>query len=101
MAISAAEVKTLRTRTGAGMMDCKRALADAEGDAERAIELLIRACGFSAIFFVFSIFVFVVGSGAEFIVNRLDIGQFLFSTEDQSEGMNAFVNKRKADWKGQ
>ncbi len=48
---------------------------------ERGIELLIRACGFSAIFFVFAIFVFVVGSGAEFILNRLDFGQFLFSTE--------------------
>lgn len=48
---------------------------------ERAIEVLIRACGFSAIFFVFAIFVFVVGSGAEFIVRRLDVAQFLFSTE--------------------
>jgi elongation factor Ts len=38
--ISAADVKTLRTQTGAGMMDCKRALTDAEGDSERAIELL-------------------------------------------------------------
>ena len=49
--------------------------------AERVIELLIRACGFSAIFFVFAILVFVIGSGADFIVHRLDIGQFLFSTE--------------------
>ncbi len=48
---------------------------------ERAIEMLIRACGFSAIFFVFAIFVFVVGSCAEFIVHRLDIGRFLLSTE--------------------
>ena len=40
MAISAAEVKALRTQTGAGMMDCKRALADADGDAARAVELL-------------------------------------------------------------
>ena len=40
MAISAAEVKTLRTLTGSGMMDCKRALTDADGDTERAIELL-------------------------------------------------------------
>jgi elongation factor Ts len=38
--ISAADVKSLRTQTGAGMMDCKRALADAEGDPERAIEIL-------------------------------------------------------------
>jgi elongation factor Ts len=38
--ISAADVKALRTQTGAGMMDCKRALSDAEGDSERAVELL-------------------------------------------------------------
>jgi elongation factor Ts len=38
--ISAADVKSLRDRTGAGMMDCKSALAEAEGDVERAIELL-------------------------------------------------------------
>jgi len=33
-------VKELRERTGAGMMDCKRALVDSEGDTEKAIELL-------------------------------------------------------------
>jgi elongation factor Ts len=38
--ISAGVVKTLRERTGAGMMDCKKALADAGGDADRAVELL-------------------------------------------------------------
>jgi elongation factor Ts len=38
--ISAAQVKELRDRTGAGMMDCKRALQDADGDVERAAELL-------------------------------------------------------------
>jgi len=38
--ITAADVKALRDRTGAGMMDCKKALTDAEGDAERAIEIL-------------------------------------------------------------
>ncbi|HWY17409.1 MAG TPA: elongation factor Ts [Solirubrobacteraceae bacterium] len=38
--ISARDVKALRDRTGAGMMDCKRALTDAGGDLERAIELL-------------------------------------------------------------
>jgi elongation factor Ts len=38
--ISAAQVKELRERTGAGMMDCKRALQDTDGDIERAIELL-------------------------------------------------------------
>ena len=38
--ISAADVKALRDQTGAGMMDCKSALAEAEGDMERAAELL-------------------------------------------------------------
>lgn len=38
--INAQAVKTLRERTGAGMMDCKRALADAAGDSERAADLL-------------------------------------------------------------
>ena len=38
--ITAVAVKSLRDRTGAGMMDCKRALAEAEGDEERAIDLL-------------------------------------------------------------
>ncbi|MEK6251216.1 MAG: translation elongation factor Ts [Actinomycetota bacterium] len=40
MTVSSAEVKTLRDRTGAGMMDCKAALAEAEGDMDRAIEIL-------------------------------------------------------------
>src|SRR5256714_4261690 len=38
--ISAALVKELRDRTGAGMMDCKRALQDPNGDMEAAIVLL-------------------------------------------------------------
>jgi len=38
--ISAKDVKALRDRTGAGMMDCKKALSDAEGDVEKAIEIL-------------------------------------------------------------
>jgi elongation factor Ts len=38
--ISAAAVKDLRDRTGAGMMDCKKALADAGGDLEKATTLL-------------------------------------------------------------
>ena len=37
--ISAGSVKELRDQTGAGMMDCKRALADAGGDVKRALEL--------------------------------------------------------------
>jgi elongation factor Ts len=39
-AISAADVNKLRQMTGAGMMDCKKALTEAEGDFEKAIEIL-------------------------------------------------------------
>ena len=39
-AVNAADVKALRERTGAGMMDCKAALEQSGGDAEKAIELL-------------------------------------------------------------
>lgn len=38
--ISAKDVKALRDRTGAGMMDCKKALSESEGDIEKAIEIL-------------------------------------------------------------
>lgn len=38
--VSAADVKALRERTGAGIMDCKAALAEAGGDVDKAIEVL-------------------------------------------------------------
>ena len=40
MAITANDVKELRERTGAGMMDCKRALTEADGNMDKAIEIL-------------------------------------------------------------
>lgn len=40
MAISAQDVKKLRDMTGSGMMDCKKALAEADGDFDKAIEVL-------------------------------------------------------------
>ncbi|MCU0332280.1 MAG: translation elongation factor Ts [Ignavibacteriaceae bacterium] len=40
MAITAAQVNDLRQRTGAGMMDCKRALEEANGEVQKAIEIL-------------------------------------------------------------
>jgi elongation factor Ts len=40
MGISAADVKQLRDRTGAGMMDCKRALTEAGGDMDEAVKIL-------------------------------------------------------------
>lgn len=47
MNITASMVKELRTKTGAGMMDCKEALADSNGDFEKAVEYL-RKKGMSA-----------------------------------------------------
>ena len=40
MGIDAKLVKTLREKTGAGMMDCKNALVDSEGDLEKAVDYL-------------------------------------------------------------
>ncbi len=40
MAIKAQDVKTLREATGVGMMDCKKALVEADGDFDKAIEIL-------------------------------------------------------------
>jgi len=40
MAITAAQVNELRQKTGAGMMDCKKALTEANGDFDKAIEIL-------------------------------------------------------------
>ena len=38
--ITAADVKALREQTGAGMMDCKNALTEADGDMDKAVEIL-------------------------------------------------------------
>src|SRR6266851_516290 len=38
--VTAAAIKALREKTGAGMMDCKKALIEADGNEERAIEIL-------------------------------------------------------------
>lgn len=40
MAITASQVKELRDKTGSGMMDCKKALVESDGDLEKAIEIL-------------------------------------------------------------
>lgn len=40
MAVTMAEISKLRTMTGAGMMDCKNALTEAEGDFDKAIEII-------------------------------------------------------------
>ena len=43
-AISAGDVKKLRMQTGAGMMDCKKALTENAGDFEKATEVRRRCC---------------------------------------------------------
>lgn len=48
MAITASMVKELRERTGLGMMECKKALVDSDGDIELAIENLRKASGLKA-----------------------------------------------------
>ena len=40
MAITAADVKNLREKTGAGMMDCKKALNETDGDFDKALDFL-------------------------------------------------------------
>ena len=40
MAITAQQVNELRKKTGAGMMDCKKALIETDGDLEKAVELI-------------------------------------------------------------
>ena len=48
MAISASVVKELRERTGLGMMDCKKALVEVDGDIDAAIEVLRKSSGMKA-----------------------------------------------------
>jgi elongation factor Ts len=47
-AVSASMVKELRERTGLGMMDCKKALVEVDGDIDAAIELLRKSSGMKA-----------------------------------------------------
>ena len=61
--ISASLVKELRDRTGAGMMDCKRALEEANGDLEAATRLL-REKGMT-------IFVAILGLGVLVLIHEL------------------------------
>ena len=47
-AFSASMIKDLRDRTGLGMMECKRALAESEGDIDKAIDDLRKSSGIKA-----------------------------------------------------
>lgn len=42
MAVTAALVKELRELTGSGMMDCKKALVETDGDIDKAVDWLLR-----------------------------------------------------------
>jgi Translation elongation factor Ts len=42
MAISAKLVKELREKTGAGMMDCKKALTETDGDIDKAVDFYVK-----------------------------------------------------------
>ena len=42
MAFTASDVKTLRERTGCGMMDCKKALTEADGDMEKQSKCFVK-----------------------------------------------------------
>ena len=44
MNITAKDVNELRKKTGAGMMDCKKALQESNGDVEAAIDFLRKKC---------------------------------------------------------
>ena len=48
MAFTAKDVKDLREKTGCGMMDCKKALAESDGDMDKAVEYL-REKGLAAV----------------------------------------------------
>ncbi len=58
---------------------------------EFAIEMLIRACGISAVVFVFGIFFFVIREGWPFLVGDLNLGEFFGSTQWYPDSMS---NKR-------
>lgn len=66
---------------GRGLVGRTRLRRAAGGVAEKAIELIIRVCGVSAILFVFAIFFFVAREGAPALFGNVSIKQLLFSTE--------------------
>ena len=85
MAITAKQVNELRQITGAGMMDCKKALTEAEGDLEKAIDILRK-------------------KGQKVAAKREDREAaegrvFIFISDDMTEGM-AFALKCETDFVG-
>ncbi len=97
MAISATDVKQLRDRTGAGMMDCKRALTEAEGDLEEAIKIL-RTQGLAAASkkshrAASEGAVVVVGDGSKMVVMELNCEtDFVARNPDFQEFANAIAS---------
>ncbi len=78
MAISAKQVKELREITGSGMMDCKKALAEAEGDMDKAVDILRK-------------------KGQKISAKRADReasegAVFVYVSEDKKEGISFVLN---------
>ena len=69
--ITAAQVKELREKTGAGMMDCKKVLTETDGDMEKAIELHLNKNKLS---FLFSELLSLVKSEPRNAVNSAFLG---------------------------
>jgi elongation factor Ts len=99
MSISAADVNKLRTMTGAGMMDCKKALTEANGDFEAAIDILrkkgqkVSASRFDKEAKEGAVFVKTSPDGKEGIVIALNCEtDFVAKTDDFQKLGNAVVD---------
>ena len=112
--ITAAQVKELRDRTGAGMMDCKKALVETGGDMEKAVELLrekglasaAKRAGRSAnqglieayIHFNNTVGVLVeVNCETDFVARTEDFRTFAETLADRIEAHDAFGDTRSGD----
>jgi len=116
VSVSATQVKDLRERTGAGMMDCKRALAEVDGDMEAAIKalreqglasaskkggrvaaeglvgLFVSDCGSRAVAMELNCETDFVAKTDDFAALVDELGQALLAVEGAAEGEGADVN---------
>ena len=79
MAFTAADVKTLREMTGVGMLDCKKALVDTDGDMEKAMKELTDIIGTGlacaeAVPSAFGLMVAAKGDACEAVYGGVNIG---------------------------
>jgi elongation factor Ts len=116
LSVSAAQVKELRERTGAGMMDCKRALGEVDGDMEAAIKalrehglasaskkggrvaaeglvgLFVSDCGSRGVAMELNCETDFVAKTDDFAALVAELGQALLAVEGAAEGEGADVN---------